>query len=202
MLYQLELNGIVTTTVDNLRQMVVAYLREHSDTYMPFVASPVASDSPYNSDTAAPDAIDAYIASMPDPNITSLVAWERYLEGLTNGSWGDHVVIAALANMFNVTINVVHARQRACTVATTSPADNEATNCEIDLGLLMQYHFVGLDKADSIHGSPVSVNPDSEPNVGNGSGEQINGNDQATSTIDDEGDEHTRQITGGPLASI
>ena len=32
---------------------------------------------------------------------------------------GYHVVIAALANMFHVTINVVHARQRDCTVSIT-----------------------------------------------------------------------------------
>ena len=59
------------------------------------------------------------------------------------------MVIAELANMFNVTINVVHARQHACTVATTSPTDNGATS-EINLGLLIQYHFVGLDKQEIV----------------------------------------------------
>ena len=54
------------------------------------------------------------------------------------------MVIAALANMFNVTINVVHARQQACTVATTSPTP---------WSLLMQYHFVGLDKQEIVNAS-------------------------------------------------
>ena len=52
------------------------------------------------------------------------------------------MVIAVLANMFNVT---VHARQYACTVVTTSPHNGHVT-IEGNRGLLMQYHFVGLDK--------------------------------------------------------
>ena len=63
---------------------------------MPFVVTPVASDSPYSHNTAAPDAIDAYISSIPHPNTSSILTWERYLERVTSGSWGDHVVIALL----------------------------------------------------------------------------------------------------------
>ena len=47
--------------------------------------------------------------------------------------------------MFHVTINVVYAGQHSCTTTTTPPLDNQS-NCEVDLGLAMQYHFVGLDK--------------------------------------------------------
>ena len=42
-MYQLESNGVVTTTVENLRQMVATYLEENADIYMPFVVSPIAS---------------------------------------------------------------------------------------------------------------------------------------------------------------
>ena len=58
------------------------------------------------------------------------------------------MVIAAIANMFHVTINVVHARQSGCVVSVTSPVDDES-DYEINIGLVMQYHFVCLDKQDT-----------------------------------------------------
>ena len=56
-LYQLESNVVVTTTVENLRQMVANYLEEHADIYMPIVISPIASDNLYNHDTSTPIAL-------------------------------------------------------------------------------------------------------------------------------------------------
>ena len=56
----------------------------------------------------------------------------------------SNVVITALPNMFHVTINVVHAGQHSCTVVATIPPLHNQSNCEVDLGLAMQYHFVGL----------------------------------------------------------
>ena len=237
---ELESSDIISTTVENIRQMVATYLNEHADTYMPFVASPIVSDSPYNHDTTAPDAIDAYISTIPDPNTSSILAWERYLERLRSGSWGDHVVIAALANMFNVTINVIHARPQACSAASTSPNDSQATS-EVNLGLLLQYHFVGLDKqvqvaTSTVHSSNQQTNANNQPintnnqpintnnqpintnnqpiNTNNQpintNNQPINTNNQPTNeptcSLEDatieEGDEHTKQITGGPLARM
>lgn len=43
------------------------------------------------------------------------------LERLTNVSWEDHVIVAALVNMFNGTVDVVHASSYACHVVTTFP---------------------------------------------------------------------------------
>ncbi len=71
--------------------------------------------------------------------------YARYVDRVRSGSWGDHVVVAAIANMFHVTINVVQATQCGCTLSITSPV-NDTSNYEINLGLVMQYHFVGLDK--------------------------------------------------------
>lgn len=65
-LYQLQSNGVI---IENL---MATYLKEHADTYSPFVVSPAATGSPYNHDTTVPGAIDAYISSIPDPNISSL----------------------------------------------------------------------------------------------------------------------------------
>ena len=258
----------VKSTVENLRQIIAMYLEEHANLYMPFVVSPIASDNPYNNGTETPDAMDAFISSMSDHETSSVLAYERYIERVRSDSWGDHVVIAALANMFHVTINVVHARQHDCTVSITPP-DSQSI-CELNLGLIMQYHFVGLDKQEIVmpHDSenPNITNEQTTPNdqstsndhsndqstsnlynldpeqisVSHGTeisvrvyfiDQQTNANDQPTSqsnldasdqppvcssNIDindqtttplcdnaiEEGDEHTRQITGGPLASM
>ena len=55
---------------------------------MSFVTSPIASDSPCNHDTAAPDDMDVCISSIPNQNISSFLAWEGYLERITSGSRG------------------------------------------------------------------------------------------------------------------
>ena len=92
-----------------------------------------------------------------------MLANERYVEGVRSDLWGDHVVIAALANMFHVTINVVHAGQRSCIVATTPPVDNQS-NCEVNHGLAMHYLFVGLDKHE-IDMPRDNENPDKSHDV-------------------------------------
>ena len=87
------------------------------------------------------------------------------------------LVIAALANMFHVTINIVHARQRDCTVSITPHVDSQS-NCELNLSLVMQYHFVGLDEQE------IVMPCDNEnPNITNHYNEQTTPNDQSTSNL-------------------
>ena len=122
--------------------------------------------------------MDALISSMSDPEISSVLAYERYIERVRSDSWGDHVVIAALASMFlHVTINVVHAIQRDCTVSITPSVDSQS-NCELNLGLIMQYHFVGLDKQEI-----VMPHDNENPNTTNHYNEQTTPNDQSTSNL-------------------
>ena len=73
-MYQLDSNGVITTTVENLRQMVANYLEEHADSYMPFVISPIASDNLYNHDTSNPVAMDDFISSIPDQYTSFVLA--------------------------------------------------------------------------------------------------------------------------------
>ena len=132
MLYftHLKQNNVICVTAQDLRERVAEYLEEYSDVYMPFVTFPIASENILNRDTETPNAVDTNIFSVAD----------------LHKLWGDHVVIAAITNMFHVTINVVHARQPGCTVSVTSPVDDEG-DYEINIGLsCIIYHFVGLDK--------------------------------------------------------
>ena len=84
----------------------------------------------------------------------------------------------------------------------------------------MQYHFVGLDKRmpcdNENPDNMITLNDQSISNDQSFSNNQSNNqptspsnvdtNDHPTSLLDynaiEEGDEHTRQITGGPLASL
>ena len=59
----------------------------------------------------------------------------------------------------------------------------------------MQYHYVGLDKlavSDNVDSSSEIVTPDNTDNT----------NDPLSDDIIAEGDEHIRQITGDPRASM
>ncbi len=148
--------------------------------------------------------------------------------------------------MLNVTIKVVHATQSGSTVSVTNPVNDERY-CEINLGLIMQYHLVGLDKqvipvstSDSVNVVNHSIlnNPSLTPDVSNShlcslnpipmshseqdsehvdittpntkyntsSNSSSNSNDHIMQVLYDkvmeDDDEHTRQITGGPLASM
>ena len=78
--------------------------------------------------------------------------------------------------------------------------DSCSAKCEIFVGLIMQYHYVGLDKL------PVCGVQQSIPSMS----EQANDNSEnapvADESLDDatieEGDEHRRQISGAPMASM
>lgn len=47
--------------------------------------------------------------------------------------------------MFNIPIYVFDATNQTCNLITNTPSNSESTY-EVHIGLIMQYHFVGLDK--------------------------------------------------------
>ena len=107
-----------------LRQMVATYLSDHSDEYNPFVHQPVASNDGYIADNEPLDAEDVYIESVTDPVVQQELRWQKYLNTLRQGAWGDNIVIAAMCNMFNVSINVFWARQAGTSIAKNTPNVN------------------------------------------------------------------------------
>ena len=82
-----------------------------------------------------------YINSVVDPQLRLKLRWEKYLRSLKNGAWGDHIALQGVADMLGVTINVLCSHHPMVTV---TPRNND-TVCEVFVGLLMQYHYVGLD---------------------------------------------------------
>ena len=252
-LYQLD--AFSGTVDDDLRQMVASYLDSHRDFYVSFVPEPVEPIDPLNADNEPLDA-DLEISIVSDSVLRAQKVWERFIRRLKAGAWGNHVCVAAMANMFSATINVFKATDQTCFVQSVIPLEGEST-LEVNIGLTNQNHYVGLD---TLHSETVVSPPSSEPNCKpcvppsepkSNTGNDPDSVDAVTSagcsstvicseanesgmtsiggcskkpdkvsvdpsdceagnsseyTIDDEtfdqGDEHTRQITGGPSATM
>ena len=107
--------------------------------------------------------------------------------------------------MLSLKINVLSSDHPAASVA---PSNSNAT-CEMSVGLIKQYHYVGLDKMcdSSIEQTAQNAQTISEANV---QSTVANTDSHDTETADDalddavieEGDEHRIQISGAPMASM
>ena len=115
-----------SATVDDIRQMTVSHLESHRDSYIEFLCYPFASNDPNHTDTEPADEKDVQIAQIETPVDRSRAYWNKYLQRLRNGGWGDHLCVAAMANMFSVTINVFTATAHGCTVNAATPVDDNS----------------------------------------------------------------------------
>ena len=131
---------------------------------------------------------------MSDPQLQTEVRWQKYVRCLRQGAWGDHITLQAIADMLSVKINVLSSNHPMFSV--TPPLCS--TECEIFVGLILQYHYVGLDKlpvcGPAVYSSVYRDN--TSDSTDNAAGETL---DDATI---EEGDEHRRQISGAPMASM
>ena len=92
-------------------------------------------------DTEQPTAEDEYINSIGDPQLQAELRWQKYVRCLRQGGWGDNITMQAIADMLSVKISVLSSNHPMFTV---TPGICSA-ECEIFVGLIMQYHYVGLD---------------------------------------------------------
>ena len=104
------------------------------------MCQPVAQDDDsnddYNADTEPQTQEDKHIDSIADPEL------QKYLRCLKQGAWGDNIAMQAISDMLSVTINVLSSHYPVYSV---TPRNHCADN-EVFVGLIMQYHYVGLDK--------------------------------------------------------
>ena len=101
-----------------------------------------------------------------------------------DGAWGDNVVMQAIADMLSVTVNVV---SRDFPVYSVIPPNHCSTK-ELFVGLIMQYHYVGLD----IIAEPAPPMLVLSEQPGN----------ELDDAIISEGDEYRVQISGASKASM
>ena len=193
-LYQLQTSGVCNVDSSDLRQKVADHLEANAPLYCGFLSQPVSSDDSYNADTDQPTAEDEYINSVSDPQLQTELKWRKYLRCLRQGAWGDHITMQGIADMLCVKINVLFSHH---SILSVTPGTGSA-ECEISVGLIMQYHYVGLETCGSNveqNAQPTTPSSDDTANA-----------PAADETLDDatieEGDEHRRQISGAPMASM
>ena len=165
------------------------HLENNSVFYHDFLAQPIQSSDAYNADTEAPSDEDAIIDSVDDPEQQTRLRWERYIQRFRNGAWGDHLAIQGISNHFQLAINVLSSEH--ANVIRTVPRSGSIKH-EVFIGLVLQYHYVGLDKlavSDNILSSSEGSTPRSS-------------DDPLNDDVIAEGDKHIEQITGGPQASM
>ena len=188
--YQLQYLGRDVVDASSLRQAVCQYLSRYGDFFSDFVHQSVSSSDGYNADNEPPDEEDAYIESITDPVVQQELRYQKYVRRLSEGAWGDSIAISVMCNMFDVNIIVFCANEDGTSIAVNNPI-NDVCEQSLSLGLIMQYHFVGLD--DILDNTVTS---DTLPVS----------NDNECDEIDDEtiaaGDQHRLEITGGTHASM
>ena len=123
------------------------------------------------------------LMTMNDDDCDVVVAWEKFLDDLSSDKWADNIAIQGLSDMLSVRLNIISSQNTV--VTEILPSDNSESIGTINLGLLEQVHYVCLDKM-------LEQYADNDDNYDD---ETINNENIQ------KGDEHTRQITGGPLES-
>ena len=71
--------------------------------------------------------------------------WENYAHRLKNGDWGYHTAIQGICDMCNVTINVLSSQNPTMTPILPRNYTKFDSEGEVFVGLVLQYHYVGLD---------------------------------------------------------
>ena len=186
-------------------QTVADYLEANKASYCDFVCQSVAqnadSNDDYNADTEPPTEEDEYIDSVADPELQTELRWQKYLTCLKQGAWGHNI---AISDMLSVTINVLSSHYPTYSVTPR----NHCADKEVFVGLIMQYHYVGLDKIPEQPQPTVAipVQPAQPETIANSDAvaeqpESVSDNEIDDATIE-QGDEHRMQISGAPQASM
>ena len=169
--------------------------------YCDFLCQPVAQNADcnddYNADTEPPTQEDEYIDSIADPELQTQLRWQKYLICLKQGACGDNI---AMKDMLSVTINVLSSHYPMYSV---TPRNHCADN-EVFVGLIMQYHYVGFDKIPEQPQPTVAipVQPAQPETIANSDAEAEQPDNELDDATIEQGDEHRRQISGAPQASM
>ena len=80
------------------------------------------------------DDLRQMVASYLDSHQDFYVSFVPLIRRLKAGAWGNHVCVAAMANMFSATINVFKATDQTCFVQSVTPLEGES-RLEVNIGL-------------------------------------------------------------------
>ena len=74
------------------------------------------------------------------------LCWAKYIQRLKDGAWGDHIAIQGICDMFNVTVNVLSSQNPTMTPILPRTYIKYDSQGVVYVGLVLQYHYVGLDQ--------------------------------------------------------
>ena len=77
--------------------------------------------------------------------------FESYVKNMSkDGTWGDHIVLLALANALGKTIRVVTSSRDPDNFEVVVEAENDQEGAPLLLGLLSDNHYFSLEPMDNI----------------------------------------------------
>ncbi|MCG8624271.1 MAG: hypothetical protein MJE68_20040, partial [Proteobacteria bacterium] len=85
-----------------------------------FISEPISSNDPYNADTEPPTDYDYALSAVENPAARTELRWQRYLDRLAHGAWGDHVALQGIAGMLKITVTVLVTNTHTITHVTPS----------------------------------------------------------------------------------
>ena len=108
-----------------------------------------------NADTEPPNDDDIRIEAIENEDERYEQRWMLYLYRLEyEKQWGNNLVLRAIAKKFHVNVNTISSEYE--NVPVYEPSDGHAM-ADINLGLILQYHYVALDMLDNISRDNNSV---------------------------------------------
>ena len=133
-----------------------------------------------------------------DPLLQNELRWQKY--SLRQGAWDDNITMQAISYMLSVTINVLSSHHPVYSV---TPTNGYVAN-EIFIGLIMQYHYVGLDTIPQVQAVDIEptqpVKTDTVVQQPEQS-EPVPDNELDDTTVT-AGDEHRIQISGASIMCV
>lgn len=102
------------------------------------------------------------------------------------------IILPCICEMLNITINVLSTLNPTMTPIVSS---NGISSGNVYIGLVEQYHYVALEAITDTTDNSVEKVPDTNESVDNST-------EDLSDDVIEQGDEHSRQITGGPLESM
>ena len=148
--HELKKHNLYDKSANDLRCELSRFMQRNPECgidgseYKDFVSARVEQDNAMNADTAQPDERDRAIARLGDPLTEKEMRWILYLDRLEHEKqWGDHIIIKALCERFQVNVNII--ATEFPDMPANCPMSGDASK-DINLGLILQYHYVALDK--------------------------------------------------------
>ena len=76
------------------------------------------------------------------------LSWQNYVNNMAReGTWADNIIIQAVANSFNVTINIIESNANFFPVTVVNPVNTSGLTTNIYIGHIQEYHYVSTMQA-------------------------------------------------------